>query len=129
MIDATTGLTLDTQTLSDFANGKYLVWNIRGSVRFRFTRQTGPNALLMGLFFSPGKVTPEGTLKPVGVVNGKFHLQLAGSGGSTYTIQSSTDFNEWTSISTVTLTSSTAIVEAAMPPGDGSQVFRAIPVP
>ncbi|MDB6037562.1 MAG: glycosyl hydrolase family 9 [Verrucomicrobiales bacterium] len=129
VIDAATGLTLDTQTLSDFANGKYLVWNIRGSVRFRFTNQTGPNALLMGLFFAPAKVIPEGTLKPVGVVNGKFQLQLTGSGGSTYAIQSSTDFRIWTTISAVTLTNSTTIVEAPMAPANGSQVFRATPVP
>jgi hypothetical protein len=129
VIDAATGLILDTQTISDFANGKYLVWNIRGSVRFRFTRQLGPNALVMGIFFGPGNVIPEGTLKPLRVLNGKFQLLLTGSGGSTYAIQSSADFKKWTPVTTVTLTNSTAIVEAPLSAGDSSQIFRALAVP
>jgi hypothetical protein len=129
VVDAATGLTLDTQTVSEFANGKYLVWNIRGSVRFRFTRQLGPNALVMGIFFGPGNIIPEGTLKPLRVLNGKFQLLLTGSGGSTYAIQSSADFKKWNSVATVTLTNSTAVVEAPLSSGESSQIFRAIATP
>jgi hypothetical protein len=51
VLDATTGAVLDSQTISAFSNGQYLVWTIGGSVRFRVTN-TGPgNAVVSGLFF------------------------------------------------------------------------------
>jgi hypothetical protein len=61
--DAITGTTLDSRTLGQpsgdanpadrFNNGKYLVWNVRGHVRFRITDlNTTSNAALSGLFFA-----------------------------------------------------------------------------
>lgn len=44
---------LDQRTVEDFVQGKYLIWTIRGAVRFHI-RRTGPrNAVLSGLFFDP----------------------------------------------------------------------------
>ena len=53
VLDANTGAVLNTQTLSSFANGAYLVWSIKGHVKFRLSNiaNTGPNAVLSGLFF------------------------------------------------------------------------------
>ncbi|HTU93140.1 MAG TPA: hypothetical protein VMF69_23880, partial [Gemmataceae bacterium] len=53
ILDAATGTVLSTQTASNFANGKYLVWNISGDVEIRFTDLSGPSADLSGLFFDP----------------------------------------------------------------------------
>jgi len=51
VLDAVTGSVLDTHALSGFGNGQWIVWNLTGYVKIRFTR-TGPNnALLMGIFF------------------------------------------------------------------------------
>ncbi len=50
-IDATTGAVLHTTTLSSFQRGTYLTYDVKGSVRFRFTRSAGMNALVGGLFF------------------------------------------------------------------------------
>jgi hypothetical protein len=50
VVDATTGMVLDTQTLSSFHNGIYLSWNISGHVVFRFTKTGGANAFASGLF-------------------------------------------------------------------------------
>jgi len=50
VLDATTGAVLNTQTISGFLNGKYLVWNIKGNVRFRLTNASGPNAVVSGMF-------------------------------------------------------------------------------
>ncbi len=44
---------LSTQTVSSFVNGDWLIYNISGSVTFRFTKTHGPNALLSGLFIDP----------------------------------------------------------------------------
>jgi hypothetical protein len=58
--DATTGATFNSQTLGQasgdantanrFTTGKYLIWNIRGHVRFTITNLNS-NAALSGLFF------------------------------------------------------------------------------
>ena len=61
--DATTGTTLDSRTLGQpsgdanpadrFNNGKYLVWNVHGHVRFTITNLNATsNAALSGVFFA-----------------------------------------------------------------------------
>jgi hypothetical protein len=60
--DATTGASLDSRALGQsngdpnpadrFNNGKYLIWNVRGHVRFTITNlNTTSNAALSGVFF------------------------------------------------------------------------------
>ena len=51
VLDAATGVVLDTRTVSNFHNGLYLIWNLQGHVQFRFTSLQGANAVLSGLFF------------------------------------------------------------------------------
>lgn len=53
VLDAQTGAVLNTQTVSGFGLGKYLVWTVKGGIRIRVTRTTGPNAVVSGLFLSP----------------------------------------------------------------------------
>jgi hypothetical protein len=50
---ATTGVLLDTETISSFNSGIYLDWNVSGNLVITITRITGPNAVLSGLFFDP----------------------------------------------------------------------------
>lgn len=53
ILDAATGAVLDTRSLSAFANGDYLVWQVRGNVVVRVTNEPGSlNAVVSGLFFS-----------------------------------------------------------------------------
>ena len=51
VLDAVTGIVLDTRTVSSFHDGAYLAWNLTGHVQFRFTSLQGANAVLSGLFF------------------------------------------------------------------------------
>ena len=51
------GAVLNTQTMADFHNGKYLVWQLSGHVQIRFTRAAGFNAVVAGLFFGTGTAT------------------------------------------------------------------------
>jgi YVTN family beta-propeller protein len=51
--DAVSGSQLDSQTISGFNNGVWLVWNISGHVHINVTGSAGPNALLSGIFFDP----------------------------------------------------------------------------
>ena len=45
---------LDSQTVSGFTAGQYLVWNIAGNVTFHVTSTGGANAVVSGIFFGPG---------------------------------------------------------------------------
>src|SRR5204862_486274 len=51
--DAVTGVLLDSQTLTDFTGGRYLVWEVTGHVTVQVTRVAGMNAVVSGLFFDP----------------------------------------------------------------------------
>ncbi len=48
-----TGIVSDTRSLAAFGGGQYLVWNILGHVRIVVTVDSGPNALVSGVFFGP----------------------------------------------------------------------------
>ena len=50
ILDANDATVLDTRTLSNFGNGKWLVWNLSGHVRIRVTCTTG-SAAVSGFFF------------------------------------------------------------------------------
>ena len=51
--DASTHAMLNSQSVSNFTNGKYLIWTISGNVLITITRTAGANAVLNGLFFDP----------------------------------------------------------------------------
>jgi hypothetical protein len=51
ILDTNTGTVLNSQTVSGFGNGEYLVWNLSGHVQIRITDLAGPNAVVSGLFF------------------------------------------------------------------------------
>jgi hypothetical protein len=55
--DANSGATLDTETISNFGTGVYLVWNISGNVTITVTATAGPNAVISAAFFG-GAATP-----------------------------------------------------------------------
>ncbi len=50
---AGTGAILDTETISNFADGAYLQWDVTGNVIITVTPLAGPNAVINGLFVDP----------------------------------------------------------------------------
>ena len=60
IVDAASNSPLNTQTISNFANGIYLVWNISGHVKINVTLTAGPNAVVSGVFFGgqPSRAIP-----------------------------------------------------------------------
>ncbi|HEX5731197.1 MAG TPA: PKD domain-containing protein [Blastocatellia bacterium] len=54
---------LDTQTVTDFRNGKYLVWRVTGNIKIVLTNLSGWNAVVSGIFFDPttAPTPPSGT--------------------------------------------------------------------
>jgi RHS repeat-associated protein len=54
VVDANSGVVLNTQNLSSYENGIYLIWTITGSVQLVFTNtEAHENAVVSGLFFDP----------------------------------------------------------------------------
>ena len=55
--DVASGTLLDNRTVSNFTNGQYLVWTIKGNVNVQISSTAGPNAVLSGIFFGAGSTT------------------------------------------------------------------------
>ena len=54
ILDPTTYTVLDTRSVTAFANGEYLVWNVRGHVTIQITNAPGSaNAVVSGVFIAP----------------------------------------------------------------------------
>jgi hypothetical protein len=62
IVDNGTGLTLDSRSLSGFAGGQYLVWNLQGHVIIKVAVTGGSNAVVSGLFFSGAPQTTPAVL-------------------------------------------------------------------
>jgi hypothetical protein len=41
---------LDTETVSNFANGTYVLWNVTGNVTLKVADTSGNNAVVSGVF-------------------------------------------------------------------------------
>jgi len=69
IVDANTGSTLNSQTVTNFSNGIYLVWAITGHVKVNVTISSGPNAAISGMFFgaalNANTNTPSSAVAPV----------------------------------------------------------------
>jgi len=50
VVNADTGTVLNTQNISAFSNGVWLVWNVKGHVTFRITSTASANGVVSGLF-------------------------------------------------------------------------------
>ena len=52
ILDGATNTPLDSESLTSFQNGKYLVWNLKGHVILQLSNAGGPNAVISGLLFA-----------------------------------------------------------------------------
>jgi hypothetical protein len=135
ILDPLSGRTLDSQTLTNFAQGKYLIWDIGGHVTLRLTKLAGNNSVLMGLFFSsvpePSSSSGAGLLSiapPSGQAGARFQLHLTGQPGSQFLIQASTDLLRWQDITQVTLSASVLDWTEPGATGFSNRYYRALPV-
>lgn len=54
ILDPTTNALLDTRAVTSFANGEYLIWNVRGHITLQITASPGSvNAVVSGVFIAP----------------------------------------------------------------------------
>ena len=129
VLDAQSGAVLDTRTVSSFANGIYLSWNLKGAIRFRFTKLTGPNAVVNGMFFDAAGASGTGTSKAGGLIAGNFHLQITGAPGEKFDVFASENLSGWTKVATVTLTESIYNFIDTAANGKTRRFYRAVATP
>lgn len=58
VLDSVTGAVLNSQTVTNFNGGQYVIWNILGNATINFTRTGTANAVLSGIFFAPAPFQP-----------------------------------------------------------------------
>ncbi|HET6384205.1 MAG TPA: fibronectin type III domain-containing protein, partial [Armatimonadota bacterium] len=51
ILDAVTGTVLDSEPISSFTGGKYLIWNLSGHLTVKVTNTAVPNCVCSGVFF------------------------------------------------------------------------------
>jgi hypothetical protein len=105
IVDPTTNTQLDSKTISGFANGIYLIWNISGHVHISITTNSGPNSVVSGIFFA--------TTSGVNVKPGTINLSAAKTQQFTASVPSSTNQNvTWSMTPSVGTISSSGLYTA-----------------
>ena len=51
VVDASTNAVLDTRSITGFQAGQYMVWSLKGHVKFMINLVGGVNAVVSGIFF------------------------------------------------------------------------------
>ncbi len=129
ILNAASGAVLDTQTISNFGEGIYLSWHVKGTIRVRLTRLAGPNAILNGFFLDPAAGGNSGNSLTGGIVSGNFHLQVRGTPGQRFDVFASADLLTWNKVSTITLTEATYNFVDTTSTGNPLRFYRAVVVP
>ncbi len=133
IIDIGTGTTLDAHDLAQFQNGIYVVYDLLGAVQIRLSKTAGPNAVLNGVFFGGPVGSPISnkplTLSLASKAGNQFTLRISGDSGQKYTLQSSSDFHNWTGVSTGALSGQTGNVTVTINPNARFTCFRTINTP
>jgi hypothetical protein len=104
--DVKTGKILDARTIGDFRNGKYLIWEISGKVRFNFAKVAGDNAVVAGIFFDPATVRTPLTLSTSELQRSDgLRVRAKGEPGQRFVLEATSDLIHWTPLVTNTLAS------------------------
>jgi hypothetical protein len=53
LYDRASGQLLASSTVANFQNGTYFTWDLKGNILVKVTRNSGPNAVVSGIFFDP----------------------------------------------------------------------------
>jgi len=93
------GDVIDERTISNFANGKYLVYDLKGHVSVEIKKITGNNAVLNGIFLGPAPKAGGVGFTPLLLDphwNTGFCATLLGVGGTEFVVEATEDCQTWT---------------------------------
>ncbi|HUS36341.1 MAG TPA: glycoside hydrolase family 9 protein [Verrucomicrobiae bacterium] len=128
ILDPSNNAVLNSTNVSDFGEGKYLVFDLKGNSRVRISRVAGNNALIAGVFFDPAPQGKSGSLKLKGATAQGVQLEITGTTGEIYNIQSSTDMKMWGNVGQLNLTTSPMIYTDTTTAGhQGLRFYRVAP--
>ena len=100
VLDANSGFLLNSQTISNFTGGVYLVWTITGHVQIVVNTLGGPNSVISGIFFGAG-TSPSPILSITKTHPGAF---AQGQQNAAYTLTVSNTVNAAATSGTVVVT-------------------------
>jgi hypothetical protein len=133
ILDGSAGTVLNRQTLANFSEGVYLLWDLKGRIQIRLTRLGGPNVVLGALFFD-SRINPSNgmavapmlsSLAQVAVGADGFQLRVSGEALQPYVLEASRDLLCWSPICTNALGNSAVDVIGLQPATAPYQFYRA----
>ena len=83
VLDSANGSLLDTQTIADYAGGKYLIWTLKGNLTLRLSSPNGDYSVASGLFFDTTVSRPPSAPTNLVATSGNAKVTLNWSGSST----------------------------------------------
>jgi hypothetical protein len=92
------GATIDERTIANFAEGKYLIYDLKGTVTIEVRKITGNNVVLNGVFIGPAPKAGGAGIVPLLLDphwNTGFAATLMGLGGTEFVVESSEDCVTW----------------------------------
>jgi hypothetical protein len=131
LLAGVSGAVLDSQTLSNFTNGEYLVWDMSGSVQVRVTALVS-NAVVSGVFFDEGAapVAPPRIVSISLSSEGAAQILVLGTIRSTYYLEASDDLVTWSRVSTnVNVEGTVRLVDDSTASQHPIRFFRAAEAP
>ena len=98
VLDGDTSVVLNTQSVSDYGNGKYFVWVVSGHLKFRVSGLSSARPFASGLFFDPPPYPGLVNLPATNVLSTTAYLNgnLTSTGGSPTYVSVYWDTNDWT---------------------------------
>jgi hypothetical protein len=125
-LDAADGRVLDSRSVSSFQEGAYVVWNVKGSVRVRLTRQAGFNAVVSAILYDAGVSTTNPSSPILTTTSVPSQLRITGLVGQVFDIQASANLRDWLTIGSVSLTSTTLNYSDPAGASQNRRFYRAV---
>jgi hypothetical protein len=125
--DAATGTALDSRDISNFGQGLYCIYELAGQVTIRITKKAGANAVLSGIFAGSSQTNPV-TNHPlqleVRMSAEEPILRVTGDAGQPFKIFRSSDFVNWSEVSSSALQDGVVEVPIPIDKTQRQQFFR-----
>jgi predicted phage tail protein len=99
--DVKSGTNLDTRSLDEFANGKYVVYEVEGNISISIGASEG-GAVLSAILFGEGVPAPISDRPLIFTILGSepdaLRVRVAGDSGQRFKVQTTADFQTWTDV-------------------------------
>jgi len=118
------GNVLDTRTVSNFGQGQYVTWTLRGHVQIQVTRIGAGNAVVSGVFFSPPNGVSTSPDFTVAVSPGMQAITVGGAGTYSAVLTGVNGFTGTVSLNVAGLPSgATGTFSPAIVAGSGTSIL------